>query len=478
MPANYYAQFSEAAYTVTFVCGDHGSISAQPSKEPPYEYNVSDDGKVTVSNDATYAKIVSTAKSVDTTINAVPERYYIVDYWSYQVDGGDEQTFSGEYNVTSDVTIKAYFKNIPEINFTFKVHKYDEQQLDPGKIDVGETSLVTEKTIAIPITSQEDTPIVSYDALTSSLKVRTPQLPDGFSAIATPDNHSGFLQWTRTQVKEGSQEIIYGDGDEVKIAADYIFTAYFATLHDIDVIATDGGKIVSPTIDVNDIYENSKLVYTATNDESIPEIDVLVESIVISDYHVKATSNPMHHFTGWTYKDSKSAKPDEAVPFPDGGLELLRSVGDITLIANFEPNAFSATFETDGNGTVAPSSESVNEGEIATFDEETGEMSFTYESKPFGTNAVLTPNEGKAFDHWTVVDDSAEEVLLESPYTIHSDVKFKAYFKDAPVPPVPDPGGEIINAQTGDSAFVYVLAGIALASIAVFVLRRRKSNKA
>ena len=166
-------------------------------------------------------------------------------------------------------------------------------------------------------------------------------------------------------------------------------------------------------------------------------------------------------------------QPDVAVPFPDGGINLLRSVGDITLIANFEPNALNALFETDGNGTVDPSEESISYGAIAVFDEQTGEMSFTYDEQPFGTNAVLTPNEGKMFDHWTVTDDSAEEVELTSPYTIKTDVKFKAYFKD-----VPDPGGEIINAQTGDSPFVYVLAGIALASIAVFVLRRRKSNKA
>ena len=134
------------------------------------------------------------SKSIDSTITASPDTYYIVDYWSYTVDGGDEQIFSGEYTVNSDVTIKVAFKNIPDINFTFKVHKYDEQSLDPGKIDVGETDLFTEKTIQIPIASDADIPNVSFSAADNSLKVIDQNSnSDLFIAKAVPDSHSGFL---------------------------------------------------------------------------------------------------------------------------------------------------------------------------------------------------------------------------------------------------------------------------------------------
>ena len=46
------------------------------------------------------------------------------------------------------------------------------------------------------------------------------------------------------------------------------------------------------------MYENAKLVYTTTNDETIPELDIIYDNLVIEDYHVKAVSNPMHHFVG------------------------------------------------------------------------------------------------------------------------------------------------------------------------------------
>ena len=211
-------------------------------------------------------------------------------------------------------------------------------------------------------------------------------MTDAFSAIAVPDDtHSRFVKWTRSEVKEIKNEIQYSEGEEVSVNTNHVFTAYFESLHDVNVIASEGGKIDSPSSAINGIRENAKLVYTPENSSTnIPEIDVMFEGIPIEEDHVKASALPDCCFTGWTYKDSKSSQPDVAVPFPDEGIELLRSVGDITLIANF----------------------------------------------------------------------------------------------DVPVPPVPDPGGEIINAQTGDSPFVYVLAGIAFASIAVFVLRRRKSNKA
>ena len=47
---------------------------------PPYVYTVSDDAKVTVSSDALSANIKSSFRSVDSTITASPNDYYIVDY--------------------------------------------------------------------------------------------------------------------------------------------------------------------------------------------------------------------------------------------------------------------------------------------------------------------------------------------------------------------------------------------------------------
>ena len=140
---------------------------------------------------------------------------------------------------------------------------------------------------------------------------------------------------------------------------------------------------------------------------------------------------------------------------------------DTTFTAHFTKTAFTLTYQTDGNGTVEPASEQVQDG-----------------NSPAGPTK-LTPKDGYEFSHWTANVDVtlADGVIYEgnaiaadelTQILVDDDITFTAHFKETGSDPVtpdsdPDDSSDKVKPADGTSDKVLPKTGSTLPGVGVAI---------
>ena len=375
-----------------------------------------------------YQDATEVAAGLASSISASANTHYEFAYWTANVDvyeisseklvavPANTELNTTSYYVTGPTTYTAHFKRVDPYTITYTVDENgDEFPTGANTESVDEGSSPTD----VPTPYAKDPTKYTFAYWTADVAVT---LNDG------------------TTIDMG-KPITYDQVGEVKVTSDITFTAHFRQKTCTVIYKPgEGGKVTKTDEQLTlgtayDLSDGSGTVFAARPSGAAP------------------VANKNYVFDGWTwdvdvYEETTSETsstpvmtPVSAAPSGSALDEDLPSyyyvAGDVTYTAHFKKVRGVVTYETDGNGSVKPTSETVAFTEQVINSQGDKAMAGT------PTGSATTPNKDYEFAYWTSNVDvikasdlsiiSAEDPItneqLLSGLLITKDATFTAHFK-------------------------------------------------